>query len=419
MLDRTSPPPFQHSTSFDLLTPETHTLGNGVDVILVRGGDQEAVKIELIFHSGRINETAKGIAYFAGTQLTKGTARHTSYQINSTFDFYGIHIEVAAGFDYTFITLYGMTRHIPAVLDLLIDILTNASYPQHELQQSIAIYQQNLKVNLERTSYLASRSFRQLVFGVNHPYGYDLEETHLKGITSDALLAFRKEYLRDFAAVISGRVTDELAASLFRALGQIPYHRNQVKGFQLHTPAKLQEHVEKEDAVQTSIRIGKMTIGRSHEDYAGFLLLNHLLGGFFGSRLMKNIREEKGLTYGIHSSIQTFRQATYFVIGADVNRENRQLTIDEVKREMQRLCDTPVGQEELEIARNHFIGSLQTEMNTPFAHADKHKVLYLYNLQADYFQQLIDRMLEANPRGLQELANNYFSVEDLFVVSAG
>ncbi len=156
-----------------------------------------------------------------------------------------------------------------------------------------------------------------------------------------------------------------------------------------------------------------------HPDYPAILLLSHILGGFFGSRLMKNIREEKGLTYGIYASLHTQKHRRYMVIGADVNKENLELTFDEIRKELKRLRIEKIEAEELDVARNHFIGSLQSEMTTPFAHADKIKTSLIFNLPDDYYQKLILRLDALSADELMETGGKYFNEETFHEVAVG
>ena len=155
-------------------------------------------------------------------------------------------------------------------------------------------------------------------------------------------------------------------------------------------------------------------MSRLHDDYFDALFLNHILGGYFGSRLMKNIREDKGLSYGISSSLHALKNDSYLAIGADVNRENLDLAFVEIGNELKRLRAEAVTDEELDVARNHFIGSLQLEITTSFAHADKIKNIILFNLPSDYYQRMIDRVNAINADDLLKVANKYF-VEDSFL----
>jgi predicted Zn-dependent peptidase len=177
--------------------------------------------------------------------------------------------------------------------------------------------------------------------------------------------------------------------------------------------------LKKENSVQSSIRLGKHIIPRLHPDYPSLLLLNHIVGGYFGSRLMKNIREEKGLTYGIYSSIAALKYNSYLSIGTDVNIENRDLAIEEIKNELKNLRTVQTPHAELETARSHFIGSLQAEITTPFAHADKIKTILLYGLPDAYYQSIIQKIEMVDSNQLLETAQKYFDENSFSVVAVG
>ena len=419
MLNRKSPPAFNQDTTFSLLKPEIQKLNSGNKALFINGGEQDVIKIELIFDAGRWFENSRGVSHFTAILLPKGTTTLTSYQITNTLDYYGIHLEINPGLDFTSIALYGLARHIPFVLDLLIDVLTNSTFPEAELNQAKDIYVQGLKINLEKTSYLAARQFRKNIFGANHPYGMDFELADVNNINQSQLTDFRNAFFRNFTAFVSGKISDQIKKEITDKLNEIKSIEILAREY-TKSPAALRDyHVDKEGSLQTSLRLGKLTIGRGHKDYAGLVLLNHILGGFFGSRLMKNIREEKGLTYGIHSSIHALKHDSYFVIGADVNRENRLITIEEIKNELERLHTELITPNELEVARSHFIGSLQSDMSTPFAHADKIKTIALFNLDHNYYQQLIKTMAEIKPEQLQGLAKKYFVNSEFYTTSIG
>jgi predicted Zn-dependent peptidase len=179
------------------------------------------------------------------------------------------------------------------------------------------------------------------------------------------------------------------------------------------------QSVIKPDSIQSSIRIGMRTINRGHKDYFALLLLNHLLGGYFGSRLMKNIREEKGLTYGIHSSLNPFRNDCMFSIGADVDKANVELAINEIKKEVENLTLYQVKDNELDIVKNHFLGGIQLEMANPFSTFDKIKNVRLNQLEKEYYNNLFTSVKSINPEGLQSTAQKYFNINGLTIVSVG
>lgn len=419
MLNRTLPPPFQRSNSFTLIQPVKTVLPNGLAITAIPGGDQEVVKIEFIFKAGKWQEPHPGVSYFVSHLLPKGTKSKNSFQISSEFDQYGVHVEVSPGNDFSSFTLYGLTKNIARFFDLSFELLTEPQFPEDEIQQAKDIYIQGLRINLEKTSYLASRLLRQTLFGEVHPYGRDAEVTDIEKLSRNSLLSFHQDYFSDLEIIISGKLSDTLIQGLAKKFEQVPFKKGksvEIGNIRYDSPSA---YLPKENSVQSSIRLGKKIVSRTHDDYPAILFLNHVLGGYFGSRLMKNIREEKGLTYGIYSSITALKHDTYIAIGADVNKENRDLTVQEIKKELKNLCTQSIGIDELETSRNHFIGSLQTELTTPFAHADKIKSMMMYDLPSNYYQELVLKIDSLQSSSLVETAQKYFNEDGFVVVGAG
>lgn len=419
MLDRTVQPVFKKSSALSLLHPETLILANGIPVTLVPGGEQDVVKIEFIFEAGKWHESHTGVSYFMSNLLQKGTATKNSYQISSETEQLGVNVEVSPGYDFTSLSLYGLTKNIGQVLALTQEIITAPVFPQHELDQVKTIYLQSLNINLGKTSFLASRGLRKNLFGTTHPYGRDAERQDVEAIQQSWLVDFHKQWFGNFRILCAGKITDALVKDLTATFGSILITpAAQTIRFQPN-PLAQHEIIPKADSVQASLRLGNKTISRTHADYPALLLLNHIFGGYFGSRLMKNIREEKGLTYGIYSSITALKHESFISIGTDVNKENSAWALQEIKNEMNVLCSDLIGASELEIARNHFIGSLQGEITTSFAHADKIKNLILFGLPDDYYQQLITKIDTLTPQDLREVANRYLNPATFSTVTVG
>jgi len=188
----------------------------------------------------------------------------------------------------------------------------------------------------------------------------------------------------------------------------------------VHPPASAPAHyLEKEGSLQSSIRLGKRSPLKKDPDFFDLQIFNHLLGGFFGSRLMKNIREEKGLTYGIYSSLNTFVKDGFFAIGADVNKVNLGFAIKEIRNELRNLRDRPVSKQELELAKNHFIGSLQADMANLFSVIEKIKNIQLHHLPQSHYQDLFNRIDRLGPEDILRVAGKYFQEETLFEVAVG
>lgn len=419
MLNRTVQPAFQKSSSFDLIHAETIILANQLPVTIVRGGDQAVAKIEFVFDAGKWHEPKPGVFYFTAHQLQKGTASKTSYQISSENEQLGVHVEINPGHDFTSLALYGLTKNISEVFDLIREIITAPVFPQHELEQMKNIYNQTLKINLEKTSYIASLELRKKLFGEDHPYGRDAGFSDIRNIQRDWLVDFHKKRFGKFRIICSGCIPDTLLQDLTSCFESITLQPSVEKEHHHTNIAVSEGFIEKPESIQSSLRLGRKSVGRTHADYPALLLLNQILGGYFGSRLMKNIREEKGLTYGINSSVSALKYAGFITIGTDVNKENRELALQEIKNEMNVLCHELIGTNELETARNQFIGSLQSEITTSFAHADKIKSLLLFSLPTDYYQQLIYKIDALSAQDLRVAANTYLDLKTFTTVVVG
>ena len=419
MLNRTIAPDHVQSTSFDLIKPNKKKLSNGIDLFFIQGGAQDVLKIELLFKAGRWYEANAGESYFTSHLLSKGTTSKSSFEIAQLFDRYGAHLEVTAGLDAVSIALYSLTKNLTPVIDLLQEILKYPTFPEKELDQSKSIYIQNLKVNLEKTSFLASKHFRKSLFGAEHPYGKELEESDIKAMQQKKLTDYFNSFFKDFSVFVSGKFDtthEAYIADLFSTwhVAAIPEKYHDTPGI-----TSFHQVIEKDESVQSSIRMGRRSLVRTDPDYSKATFVSHILGGYFGSRLMKNIREEKGLTYGIHASLHPLKHNGYLVIGADVNKENVSLTFDEIRKEVKRLRTEKISADELDTARNHFIGSLQSELTTPFAHADKIKNIYQFGLPADFYQQMITTIVNLNQNDILEIAAQHFNEENFFEIAVG
>src|SRR5918993_3414544 len=409
MIDRTTAPPFNRTTSFDLIHPQKKIFKGGAEAYFVLGGTQEVSKIEIVFPAGRWVEKVWGVAYFTSNLLSKGTKKKASFEIAHLLDLYGAHLEINPGMDNVSVALYILNKNFEPAIRLFRELLTESVLPQDELDLLKSIYLQNLKVNYEKTSFHASRLARKKIFEDTHPYGKELDESDVHLIHRDSLLQHYSEFFRNGTIFVSGRVSEKnesRIADVFSSLGYNSITRND---FSNSDRQYSREVMAKDGSVQASVRLAKKSVSKTHLDYTDVLFLSHILGGYFGSRLMKNIREDKGLSYGISSSLQTLKNDSYLVVGADVNRENLDLTFDEINREIKRLRTEKIDEEELDVARNHFIGGLQLEITTSFAHADKIRSIVLYNLPQNHYQKMIDRVDAITSDDLIRVANQYFA----------
>lgn len=417
-LNRTQAPPFQLSSDFTLPEPEVTYLKSGAPLLAFRGLPQEVVRFELILTGGKWDETVSGASHFTSQLLPKGTRRKDAFQVAESFERLGAHCEVIPGMDFVTVTLYSLNKTFAEACKLLHELLHEPAFNEGELSLLKDIYLQNLRVNNEKSSFVASKEFRSAIFGSHHPYGSSIEEIQVAGINSTIIQEHYRNRFKIHAATLVGPLADAAVSELIEGL---PVWKIPSESDRSHTiTGRGSIRISMPSSIQSSIRIGKRSVTRTASiEYYEAVLANHILGGFFGSRLMKNIREKKGLTYGIYSSMMHLQHDSFWGIGAEVNQENTPLVLEEIRKEVQDLINRPVPLSELNAARNYYAGSWQSENSTLFAVADKVKSLYLAGLPQDFYQSLLTCIMEAGPGVIQQAAERTFTGQDLVEVIAG
>jgi len=418
VLNRATPPGFSTDFSFQLPSVENYSLTGGTSLVLFKGIQQEVFKLEAIFKAGKWYESKPGLAHLTGALLDKGTADKSAREIAEIFDYYGAQVEISSGYDFISVSLYALKKYFDKVLPLFWEMLSAPVFrgPEVDLQKEILI--QNLKVNNEKNSYVAGKLLRKNIFGIGHPYGSAVEGEHIAGLTADDLRQFFATSFSPVEFYLAGNFDDPTIDALTHRLGNAAWPRPAEKHM-VANPGVTREHQVKPDSVQSSLRLGKSVINRDHPDYFHLLLLNHILGGYFGSRLMKSIREEKGLTYGIYSSVSPFRNECMMSIGSDVNKDKVALTLDEIRKELSQLCEKAIPEEELVVSRNHFMGSLQLEVASPFSAFEKVKGIRLNGLDPQYYHRMVASLQAATSEDLLRTARNYISPESFYEVVVG
>ena len=423
MLDRTINPAFQTIAAINIPPVQVITLSNGIPLYVINVGEQPVIKIEFSFEAGSWQEPQNGVSLFTSKMVSEGTSKHSSAEISEYFDKFGSFIESGQGLDRANFVVYGLKKHLPFLLPMVQELLNDAIFPEKEVDTFKNIQQQTLQVNSEKTAFIANKTFRKKVFGDIHPYGNSMTVEAIDSINQGVLVDFYQNYWqgKPHRIFLSGNVGDAEIKQIEQYFGNNiishPPSNKILKDAVL--PRTENILIDKEGAMQSSIRMGKQLMTRKHPDFFTMLLLNEVLGGYFGSRLMKNIREEKGLTYGISSNLALFGQAGYFVIGTDVKREFTQQTIDEIHKEIKILQTELIAVDELEVVKNYMVGSFAGSLNTPFDIADRYKVIFSENLPLDFYNNYLPNIQQISDEMLLEAANKYLAVDSLFEIVVG
>lgn len=419
MLNRKIAPPFIKSSSFLLPNPTTVLLSSGAKLHSIAGVQQDIIKVEFIFRAGKWFESKVGLSHFTAQMIERGTTEKTSSQLAEYFDRYGAHIDISPGLDFTSIALYTLTKNLRHVLPAFLEMLKTPSFPENELRQMKEVFIENLKINNEKNSFLASKALRKNIFDSQHPYGNSIEPKDVNHLVREDLLQYFEEYLIPSEVFVVSKADKSTVDYISDMVSVFSKSKSRNKKSISQSSSPFLEKIDKANSVQSSVRLGKKTISRNNPDYFDLLFLNHILGGYFGSRLMKNIREEKGLTYGIQSSINSLVNESFMVIGADVNKENENLIFQEIKNELIKLQNSKVDESELDAAKGHFTGSLQSETANPFSVAEKVKTIKLFSLPDNYYLTLMERVHSITSDELLGTAQLYLNDDDFFKVAVG
>jgi predicted Zn-dependent peptidase len=308
---------------------ESVSLKNGIPLFLINAGTEDVMRMEFIFRAGMVKEYLPLLATSTNMMLTEGSEKYSSEELNSILDFYGIFLSLSVEKDTAGLTVYFLNKHIDKVLELIREVLFRPVFPEKELNLLMKKRLARFKVARERVQHLAMDQFFESVFGPHHPYGRQVCENDFNGMCPSLLADFHTKFYtpEKMTVIISGRIHEQTVAYSEKYFGNM-----QSKEIYIEDPENVikgadqrKKHIEKVSAVQTAFRIGSATINKRHSDYPGLKFLNVLLGGYFGSRLMKNIREEKGFTYGIHSFVSSMDLAGYKVISTEAGKKNREL----------------------------------------------------------------------------------------------
>ena len=418
---RKQAPPIVDAVNFKLhLKPYEHfTLNNGVPVYTVDAGAQEVLQMEMVFYAGNWYEQRQGIAAATNFLLKNGTTTKTAFQLNESFDYYGAYLSRTCYNETAVLSLHTLTKHLDVLLPVMNEMLTSATFPETELD----IYKQNskqrLSVNLQKPEFVAGRLIDSYVYGEQHPYGKYTHAADIDALQVDELKAFYSNYYQhgQCAIFVSGKLPQNLAVVLNQFFGDLPLSKPSMLNSIIPTTPAVQKKyriTNDDNAVQGAIRLAQSFPNRHHPDFKKVIVLNNLFGGFFGSRLMSNIREEKGYTYGIHSYLQNHLQESAWMVSTEAGKDVCEATIEEVYKEMERLRTEPVDAEELLLVQNYMMGSILGDLDGPFHIMAKWKNMILNNLPEDYFYQSVQAIKETNATEMMEMANKYLQPDAFY-----
>lgn len=431
-LDRKTAPAFREIEKVEILRAQKNNLMNGIPVYFINAGTEEVVKIDLIFIAGSFAALAGDSSVSIKTPLLasavnhlipEGTLRHSSTEIAENIDYFGAFIQTESDKDIASISLITLNKHLKNTLPLLEEIIKGAVFPEEEMSTYLKNAKQKFIVDSQKVHVISRRKFNEVIFGKDHPYGTNVEQYDFENLGREKLKDFfEKNYTPgNCRIIVSGRITEDVFPLLDKYFGNW-HNKGAISSPAVHraqSSAEKKHFVKRESQMQSAIRIGRILFSKKHPDYPAMKVLNVLLGGYFGSRLMSNIREDKGYTYGIGSAVFPLVHEGCFFISTEVGTEVTAGALKEIYYEISQLREKEVSFDELQKVRNYMLGEFIRSVDGPFALADRLKGLLVFGLDYDYYDNFIRTVKTADPSLLKELSNQYLQQRDLYEVVVG
>ncbi len=423
MLDRTKQPDFKEITKLVYPKAEQKKLDNKIPVYLIDAGTEDILKVEFIFEAGVWYQKKPLSSSLTNSLLSSGSKNLTEQQIAEKIDFYGAYISLQSDRDYATITLFTLNKYLKETIAIIKEIIANPMFPEKEFETEINIKKNQFVLDLTKVKTIASRKFISSIFGEQHPYGTLAVANDFDNIkTSDLKDFYQKYYTIDNCKII---VAGKLSKDTFTILNDKFGDDWSAKSFQSDNDFRInasnnkEQIILKEDVVQSALRIGCNMFSRKHPDYAGMQVLNTVLGGYFGSRLMKNIREDKAYTYGIGSVVYPMKHEGYFSIISEVNANVCRNAVDEIYKELSILSSEKISEQELILVKNYIKGDLLKGFDGPFNLSEKYKIIITNDLDETYFAKFMNLINTISSDDLMKLSQKYLDNKNLISIIAG
>lgn len=410
-------PPIHPITDLQLPSYETGQMANGMPLYMLRGGSEPVMKIECVFRAGAWYEAKPGVAEFMAGLMSEGTQRLTSKALAEHIESRGATLQTRGGVDTVRVRLYTLTRFLPDLMDVLTEVVKYPAFDQGELDVYVANKIERLKIDLKKNEIIAYRQLTESIYGKAHAYGRNnLPEDYSNINTNDLREHHRAHIVPQKGMVfVSGSFGAKEEDIIHHTLGkwETPALNGNAIPVKVKAESKRGYHeYDGPQSHQAALRIGRLLFTPTHPDYPALYFLNTILGGYFGSRLMNEIREKQGLTYGIYSSVDSFAQDGCFYISTETASENISKVLDAIRTEAHKLKTEPIPQEELVMARNYLMGHMMTQLDGPFSSLDYIKSMKIEGLEDETFRKQIQVIRQLTAEDLMRLANTYLDLDE-------
>lgn len=424
-MDRKLAPAINGIAEFDIQRPVKRIMPNGIEVNVLDTGKEDVIRLDLVMECGQVDQDFPLQAVMTNRMLREGTKNMTSTEIAEKLDFYGAWLDLSSSVNSGFVTLYSLGRFFTHTIKTLAEMVKEPVFPEREFDIVVESNRQMYMVNSERVEVMARKRLNTEMFGDSHPLGRFAEMKDYDNIRVEMLRDFYNRFYSsgNCTIFVAGKVTDEVMKDIEECFGKEPWGTDKRKEkFMLPEPRGFKDKrvmVKKNDGMQCSVKIGMFMPDRMHEDFTDLKVMNTMLGGYFGSRLMKNVREDKGYTYGIGSGIVTYPGKSLLVISTETDNAYVEKVIEEVKNEVDRMKNEKAGRDELEMVKNYMIGDICRAYENALSISDAWIYVLTAGVDMDFYDRSVKSIRNISEERIMELANKYLDWDSMLEVVAG
>ena len=414
-------PPLTIPATIEVPEATKYSANNGTPIYTINCPEYEVVRVSFVFHAGSTTQRHPFTASATANMLAEGSCKMTSQQIAEKLDYYGSYFDINIDRDYSYITFCALSKFFPQTAEVIEEVILHPTFPEAEVATYRDKRRQQLAIERRKVETIARENFAHAIFGYKHPYGVSFPESAYDTLCREHIEEhYRTHYTAQNCIVVcSGAISDDVLQRIIHIASQIPTS-NAITTVEFPPyDTCYNVRVQHDGAMQSSIRMGRLLFPRSHDEFVPMQVLSTLLGGYFGSRLMQNLRERNGFTYGVFSAMVNFQHTGYLAIATQVGAEVTDEALRQIAYEIERLREEKVPEQELALVKNIMAGEMMRILDGPFGIADVTTENILCGFDNHQIEENLQRIRQTTPDELLTLAQRYLAPEDMVTVVAG
>ena len=397
-----------------------HTCANGTRLYTLHNSKQGVIRVSFIFRAGTSWQSVPFSASATINTLSEGTEQFSALEIAERLDFVGSYFDANIDRDWAVLTYCSLSKFARETFEIAEQVVLHPTFPEREIGVYCTKRKEQLIVQRSKPDHLSRELFGKSIFGADHPYGVTSPAEAYDALTREDIEHFyRTHYTAENCfAVLCGDITEEHIAHTKAILEQLPH--GSLDQRTIPTPISIpRAELKVEGAVQSCLKIGRTLFPRTHPDFVPMQVVSTALGGYFGSRLMQNLRERHGYTYGAYAAMINLDRSGYFVMSADVASEYTSAATEEMLKEVESFCSEPMRDRELQMVKNIIFGDVMRIFDGPFGVAD----VTIENIQNGtdngYTERFLQQVASITAEQLQEVATKYLQKDLLTITTVG